>query len=187
MTDYPRQRACVFCGSSGGTRPSYTEAARSLGRALVRSNLELVYGGGNSGMMGELADSVLASGGRVTGIIPRFFMSQSVAHRGLSELRVVETMQERKAMMMELSDVILALPGGIGTFEELLEAHTLIQLGLLKRPIGLLNVDGFFDTLLKFLDETVAEGFLRSDHRKLLIVGQSPESLLECLRASRVT
>lgn len=160
---------CVFCGSRDGTRQAYTEAARATGRELARRGITLVYGGGNVGLMGVLADAALEEGGRVVGVIPRALLPFEVGHLGLSELRVVETMHERKAMMVEMSDAFLALPGGIGTLEELFEVWTWAQLGAHRKPCGLLNVAGYFTPLAAFLDTLVPQGFLREDHRAMLV------------------
>lgn len=169
---------CVFCGSSKGDRPSFAEAAGSLGLTMAQSHQRLVYGGGNVGLMGVLADSVLAAGGSVVGVIPRFFLHKAVAHEGLTELRVVETMHERKALMLELSDAFIAMPGGIGTLEEFFEVWTWIQLGLIQKPVGVLNIDGFFDMMLRFMDELVARHFVKEVHRNLLVVETTPRALL---------
>ena len=179
------KRLCVFCGSSAGGRPEYAAAARELGALLARHGLGLVYGGGHVGLMGVLADAVLAGGGEVIGVIPQALVDRELAHAGLTELRVVNTMHERKALMADLADGFLALPGGFGTADELFEILTWAQLGLHARPVGLLNVAGFFDPLLAWLDRTVAEGFLREQHRQLLIVGDHPEALIDALLADR--
>ena len=169
---------CVYCGSRHGKRPAYTEAARALGQAIGSRGWQLVYGGGNVGLMGELADAVLASGGRVVGVIPESLMQREVGHAGLSELHVVPTMHLRKQMMAERADAFMALPGGIGTLEELYEVWTWRQLGYHQQPIGLLNVDGFYDTLLQFMRHTVAEGFLSAAQMTAVEVGSDPQELL---------
>ena len=184
MTGAPR-RVCAFTGSSPGARGEYAAAARDFGRALVERGGELVYGGGNVGLMGVLADAVLARGGKVIGVIPEALVAKEVAHRGLSELRVVASMHERKAVMAELADAFVALPGGLGTLEELFEVLTWGQLGLHAKPCGLLNVCGYFDGLLAFLDRAVDERFVRSEHRALLITASSPEELFARLDAQR--
>ena len=172
---------CVFCGSSPGRRPEYTAAAQRLGRALALSSRRLVYGGGNVGLMGVLADAALAHGGEVTGVIPRHLVEREVAHAGLSDLRVVDSMHQRKQAMADLSDGFIVLPGGLGTLEEFFEIWTWGQLGLHRKPYGLLNVAGYFDPLLAFLDHTVEERFVSTDHRALLSVAEDPEALLNAL------
>jgi uncharacterized protein (TIGR00730 family) len=169
---------CVYCGSRHGARPAYTAAAQALGRAIGAQGWQLVYGGGKVGLMGEVADASLAAGARVVGVIPESLQKLEVGHRGLHELHVVPTMHVRKQMMAERADVFIALPGGIGTLEELYEVWTWRQLGYHDQPIGLLNVDGYFDALLRFMDHTVAEGFLSPEQRANLIVGSDPVALL---------
>ena len=173
------QRICVFCGSSTGGRPSYAAIARSLGAALARRRLGLVYGGGSIGLMGVLADTVLAAGGSVTGVIPRGLYSAEIAHAGLSELRVVSSMHERKAVMESLSEAFVALPGGLGTFEELLEMLTWLQLGIHRKPVALLEVDAYWRGLRTLLDDAVAAGFVESQRATMLIVETEPEALLD--------
>jgi uncharacterized protein (TIGR00730 family) len=163
------RRLCVFCGSSHGSNPAYAEAAAHAGKELASRGIGLVYGGGNVGLMGVLADSVLAAGGHVTGVIPEALMAKEVGHRGLPDLRVVKTMHERKALMAELADGFVALPGGIGTFEEFFEIVTWAQLGLHSKPCGLLNVNGFYDPLLRLLDHAIAERFVKPKQRDLVI------------------
>lgn len=175
---------CIFCGSSPGNRPEYLSLARTTGRLIAERGLTLVYGGGKVGLMGAVADSALAAGGRVVGIIPQMLLDREVGHPGLSELRVVTTMAERKAMMIELSDVFLTLPGGIGTLDELFEAWTWTQLGLHDKPSGLLNHRGYYDSLVQFLDLAVTEGFQRPRHRAALLVDTEVESLLDRLLAA---
>lgn len=177
------RRVCVFAGSSPGSRPVYAEAARALGSALASRQIELVYGGGNVGLMGVLADSVLEAGGRVTGVIPGALMAREVGHRGLSDLRVVASMHERKALMAELSDGFIALPGGWGTLDELFEILTWGQLGLHGKPVGLLNVAGYFDPLLAFLAHTVDEGFVRREHTSAIAVADEPGPLVASMDA----
>lgn len=174
---------CVFCGSSAGTVLAYREAARSLGRELVRRDLRLVYGGGNIGLMGVIADAVLSAGGEVVGVIPQALVAKEVAHSGLTRLHVVGSMHERKALMGELGDAFLALPGGFGTLEEFCEVLTWAQLGLHRKPCGLLNVNGYYDPLLEFFGRAVGEGFLRDKHRGLVLVGRTPEEVLGLLAA----
>jgi uncharacterized protein (TIGR00730 family) len=175
------KRVCVFCGANAGLREEYCSAAQLLAGALARSGLGLVYGGGNVGLMGMLADAMLQAGGEVIGVIPRRLVEKEVAHRGLTELRVVDTMHQRKAMMNELSDAFIALPGGYGTLEEFLEILTWSQLGIHRKPSGLLNVLGYYDSLLAMLDHAVAEQFLLPANRKLVIAETDAELLLRRL------
>jgi uncharacterized protein (TIGR00730 family) len=177
------RRVCVFCGSKHGDRPEYTEAARATGTALVAAGIGLVYGGGRIGLMGEVADAVLAAGGHVTGVIPGHMSGREIAHEGVSDLRIVGSMHERKALMYELSDGFVALPGGLGTLEELFEITTWSQLGLHTKPTGLLDVEGFYTPLVRFLDQLVTEGFVAERHRRLLRVATKPTELLEQLAA----
>lgn len=170
---------CVFCGSSPGARDDYAAAAAALAAELARRDLRLVYGGAAKGTMGLLADAALAAGGRVTGVIPRSLLEREVAHDGLDDLRVVESMHERKALMAELADGFVAMPGGYGTFEEILEVLTWGQLGLHGKPCGLLNVAGYYDCLLEFLDVARDEAFLKPVHRDLLLVADEPGALLD--------
>lgn len=172
---------CVYCGSRHGARPAYTNAARALGAAIGARGWQLVYGGGKVGLMGEVADATLAAGGRVVGVIPQTLQKLEVGHDGLHELHVVPTMHVRKQMMAERADVFIALPGGIGTLEELYEVWTWRQLGYHDQPIGLLNVDGYYDDLLRFMRGTVAEGFLSLSHLDSLQVGSDPLQLLQRL------
>lgn len=172
------KRICVFCGSSAGARPAYANAARALGGELARRGLELVYGGGNVGLMGIVADATLAAGGRVTGVIPRALVSRELAHTGLTAQHVVSSMHERKQLMHDLSDAFIALPGGLGTFEELLETLTWSQLGIHRKPCGLLNVEGFYDPLLALLDHATAEKLVRAEHRATLVHDTTPDGLL---------
>jgi uncharacterized protein (TIGR00730 family) len=175
------RRVCVFCGSSKGHDEVHAEAARRLGEALVARGLGLVYGGGHIGLMGILADTVLAAGGKVIGVIPKSLEARELAHGSLTELHVVETMHQRKAAMADLSDAFAALPGGYGTADELFEVLTWAQLGLHSKPIGLLNVSGFFDPLLAWIDRCTAAGFLREKHRQLLRVATTEAALLDLL------
>jgi uncharacterized protein (TIGR00730 family) len=156
-------RLCVYCGSSRGTDPAYADAAVALGSELVRRGIGLVYGGGSVGLMGIIADTVLAGGGQVIGVIPRFLHRREIMHAGVTDLRVVESMHERKALMADLSDGFAVLPGGIGTFEEAFEAMTWTQLGIHTKPVGLLDVDGFWGPAVELLDRAVSDGFLRPD------------------------
>ncbi len=170
---------CIFCGSNLGIRPAYRLAAEQLASLLVQRGIDLVYGGGNIGLMGVLADSMLASGGKVIGVIPESLMAREVGHRGLTELRVVNSMHQRKALMSDLSDAFIALPGGFGTFEEFCEVVTWSQLGIQEKPCGLLNVAGYYDPLLRLFDNAVREGFLHPDNRALVLDDHDPERLLE--------
>lgn len=170
---------CVYCGSNPGHREVYAAAAENLGRTLVERGIGLVYGGAAKGMMGRLADAVLAAGGEVQGVIPHTLMRKEIAHPTLTRLHVVNTMHERKALMAELSDGFVALPGGFGTLEEIIEIVTWAQLRFHEKPCGLLNVDGFFDHLLAYLDHAEAEGFLKPQHRGMLLVEEEPESLID--------
>jgi uncharacterized protein (TIGR00730 family) len=171
------KRVCVFCGANAGSREQYRIAAQELGVVLVRHGLGLVYGGGNVGLMGMLADSVLQAGGEVIGVIPQHLVAKEVAHRGVTDLRIVDTMHQRKAMMNELSDAFIALPGGFGTLEEFFEILTWSQLGILRKPSGLLNVSGYYDHLLAMLDHAMGEGFLLPANRKL-VVGDTDADVL---------
>jgi uncharacterized protein (TIGR00730 family) len=176
---------CVYCGSRPGLKASYTQAARELGAEIGRRGWAMVYGGGNVGLMGEVADTAMAAGARVTGIIPESLSAREVAHRGLTELHVVADMHVRKRMMAERADMFLALPGGIGTLEELFEVWTWHQLGYHAKPIGLLNVDGYFDSLLQFMQVTTEQGFLSAQQHANLQVDTSVPTLLE--RLERLT
>ena len=172
-------RITVFCGSNGGFRNEYAEAAKNLARLLVEKNIGLVYGGGSVGLMGIIADEVMRRGGFVAGIIPDSLDRREVGHRGISELRVVGSMHERKAQMAQLADGFIAMPGGIGTFEEFFEIVTWAQLGFHEKPCGLLNVAGYYDGLLSLCDHAVAEGFLRPVHRELILSDADAARLLE--------
>jgi uncharacterized protein (TIGR00730 family) len=181
MTDL--KRLCVFCGSKHGVRPAYREAARAMGEALVAGGIALVYGGGRVGLMGVVADAVLDAGGEVTGVIPEAMSDREIAHSGLTDLHIVKTMHERKALMYNLSEGFVALPGGLGTLEELFEITTWSQLGLHAKPTGLLDVAGFYSPLVAFLDQLVSEGFVSRRHRGLLRVAADPVELLGRLAA----
>lgn len=172
------RRITVFCGSSRGARPSYVEAARELGHTLGARGIGLVYGGADVGLMGALADAALDTGAEVVGVIPESLVRREVAHSGLSELRIVDSMHERKALMSELGDAFVALPGGLGTLEELFEVLTWAQLGLHHKPTGLLEVEGFFDPLLEMLDHCAAEGFVKPEHRAMVVAAGRPDLLL---------
>jgi len=173
---------CVFCGSSSGFSDRYSESARRLGKVLVSEKYSLVYGGGSVGLMGVLADTVLAGNGEVTGVIPHFLVEKEVDHKGVTQMIIVNSMHERKQKMAELSDAFIAMPGGFGTFEELFEVLTWSQLGLLEKPIGLLNTDGFFNELVLMVDKMVDEGFLKNENREMLLVDPTPEGLIQKLR-----
>jgi uncharacterized protein (TIGR00730 family) len=180
------RRLCVFCGSSSGVHPVYAQAAQTVARLLCRRGIELVYGGGNVGLMGTLANACLREGGRVIGVIPQALADKEVAHTGLTELRIVSSMHERKAVMADLSDAFVALPGGYGTWEELFEALSWSQLGIQRKACGLLNVNGYYDPLLELVDKSVAEGFLREGHRELLLSDDDPGRLLDRLSSGCV-
>ncbi len=172
------KRLCVYCGSSAGRSKDYTDATMALAETLIQSNIDLVFGGSSAGMMGLLADAVLAGGGTVHGVIPRSLLEKEVAHPGLTKMHVVESMHERKAMMAMLSDGFIALPGGFGTLEEIIEILTWAQLQFHDKPCGLLNVNGYFNHLLSFLDHAEAEGFVRAAHRAMLLVSKQPGDLI---------
>lgn len=174
---------CVFCGSSSGARPVYRGAAAALGHLLAEREIGLVYGGATVGTMGAVADAAIEAGGRVYGIIPKALADIEIAHPGLTQLEVVDTMHARKARMAELSEAFVALPGGIGTLEELFEVWTWTQLGIHRKPVGLLNVDGFYDLLSRFLDQIVTEGFVKPSHRQTLCSASEPVALLDALAA----
>lgn len=174
---------CVYCGSRSGVQAAHAAAAREVGELIGRRGWQLVYGGGRAGLMGELADAALNSGARVVGVIPRSLMQRELGHQGLAELHVVETMYQRKLLMAERSDAFIALPGGIGTLEELFEAWSWRQLGYHDKPLGLLNSDGYYDALLRFLDQTSADGFVALEQRALLQVETEPAVLLRRIGA----
>ncbi len=179
------KRICVFCGSNSGTRFAYIEAARTLGRILVRNGIGLVYGGGCVGLMGEIADTVMSEGGEVTGVIPQTLVAREVAHRGITELTIVKSMHERKARMADLADGFIALPGGYGTFEEFFEVITWAQLGLHRKPCGILNVEGYYDPLLALIERGVAEQFVHPANRDLILQSTDPEALLKLMQSYR--
>jgi uncharacterized protein (TIGR00730 family) len=170
--------ATVYCGSNPGADPAFAEATRALAAKLARDGVRIVYGGGRVGLMGILADTAMAEGGEVIGIMPQALVDREIGHPGLKDLRVVGSMHERKALMAELSDAFIALPGGIGTLEELIEVYTWSQLGMHDKPLGVLNVNGYYDALGAFLDRAVQEKFMRAQHRAFLIFDENPESLL---------
>src|SRR3954447_23914296 len=172
------ERLCVFCGSSPGHDPAYAAAAAQAGRVLAQRGIGLVYGGGRVGLMGTLADAALSAGGEVIGVIPQALLERELGHRGLTELRVVDSMHARKALMSELAKGFIALPGGIGTLEELFEVWSWAQLGLHRKPCGLLNVNGFFAPLVDFVDRQVEAGFVHPTYRAILSVASTPQELL---------
>jgi len=173
------KRICVFCGSKEGTRPVYVEAARILGAEIATRGLGAVYGGAHVGLMGAVADGALERGGEVIGVIPTFLLEKELAHDGLTELREVSSMHERKAMMVNLSDGFISLPGGLGTFDETMEILTWAQLRIHDKPCGLLNVDGYYDRLIEFLDHASEQGFVSSAHRQMILMEDSPGKLLD--------
>lgn len=176
-------RLCVFCGSSPGRDPAYAAAAAQVGRVLAQRGIGLVYGGGRVGLMGTLADAALAAGGEVIGVIPQALLERELGHRGLTDLRVVDSMHTRKALMGGLAKGFIALPGGIGTLEELFEVWSWAQLGLHRKPCGLLDVQGFFAPLVGFLDRQVEAGFIHPTYRAMLMVASTPEALLDAFAA----
>lgn len=179
------KRICVFCGSSVGVRPVYASAARAMAAELVGRRIGVVYGGGGIGLMGVLADAMLERGGEVIGVIPRPLASKELAHTGLTEMRVVESMHERKALMASLADGFVAMPGGLGTFEETLEILTWSQLGIHRKPIGLLNVEGFYDGLLGMIAHALDEGFVPREYHALSVSADTPARLLDSMEAWR--
>ncbi|MEI6074580.1 MAG: TIGR00730 family Rossman fold protein [Verrucomicrobiota bacterium] len=179
------KRIAVYCGSNSGQRPEYAAAAQALGALLAREKIDLVYGGGMVGLMGIVADAALKNGGHVIGVIPEKLVIKEVVHEKLPDLRVVKNMHERKALMAELADGFIALPGGYGTFEEFFEVLAWSQLGWHQKPFGLFDVSGFYHHLLEFLDHSTSEGFIRAKHRELVIADQNAENLLARMRAHR--
>jgi uncharacterized protein (TIGR00730 family) len=175
------RRVCVFCGSSVGVKPAYQDAARAMGKLLARRGIGLVYGGGAVGLMGVIADAALQAGAEVIGVIPQALFDREIGHGGVTDLRIVDSMHTRKAMMADLADAFIAMPGGVGTFEEFFEAITWTQLGLHRKPCGLLNVDGFYTPLAVFIDQAVSEGFIKPIHRTAIIVDSDPARLLDSL------
>jgi len=175
----PLTNVCVYCGSNLGRLPIYSEVARALGKAIAARGLGLVYGGARVGVMGVVADSVLEAGGRVIGVIPQGLVDKEVAHLGLTELIVTSSMHERKTKMVERASAFIALPGGLGTLEELLEVWTWAQLGIHEKPCGVLNVAGYYDGLVAFIEHAVREQYIKPEHRSLLCVEQTPEALLD--------
>ena len=177
------KRICVFCGSNQGGRPEYVEAAKKLGLLLAERNIGLVYGGAKVGTMGAIADTVLDSGADAIGVMPRLLVEKEVAHSGLTDLKIVDTMHERKHLMAELSDAFIALPGGLGTLDEFFEMATWAQLGMHDKPCGLLNVCGYFDYMIRFLDIAVSEEFVRKEHREMIFIQDNPESLIDAFES----
>ena len=180
------QALCVFCGANYGKRPSYRDAARRVGELLAQRGITLVYGGGNVGLMGALADACLGAGGRVVGVIPRALAEKEIAHRDITEMHVVGSMHERKALMADLADAFLTLPGGFGTWDEFCEALTWSQLGLQKKACAFLNVEGYYDALLAMAERAADDGFIRPEHRELLLVDTEPERILDRLQSYEV-
>ncbi|CAA9494530.1 MAG: Lysine decarboxylase family [uncultured Rubrobacteraceae bacterium] len=176
------ERVCVFCGSSEGSRPGYVEAAWRMGEELARRGLGLVYGGGKAGLMGAVADAALEAGGKVVGVIPDALVSREIGHEDLTELHVVGSMHERKKMMADLSDGFVALPGGYGTLEEFFEVLSWSQLSIHEKPCALLNVSGYWEPLIALFDRTITEGFVRPDHRSLVMTGEDPGELLDRMK-----
>jgi uncharacterized protein (TIGR00730 family) len=181
LTNHGMKSICVFCGANTGAHRRYADAARTLGAAVARRKLRLVFGGGGIGLMGVLADAALASGGEVVGVIPQALVAKELAHKGKVDLRVVNSMHERKALMADLADGFIALPGGYGTLDEFCEMLTWAQLGIHAKPCGVFNVAGYFDGFLAFLDHAAAEAFIRPEHRAMLVVDSDPEALLNRL------
>ena len=179
------RRVCVFCGSKVGHNSLYREAAEMLGKLLVERGLGLVYGGGSVGLMGVIADAVLAAGGEVIGVIPEMLATKELLHTGVSNMHRMHSMHARKAKMAELADAFVALPGGFGTFEELLEIITWAQLGIHHKPVGLLNVAGYYDPLVQFVEHAISEGFIKAKHRELIVVASDPATLLEAMLKHR--
>jgi uncharacterized protein (TIGR00730 family) len=175
------KRVCVYCGSSAGNRKIYREMAEAMGALLAKRGIGLVYGGGSVGLMGIVADAALAGGGEVIGVIPQSLANREIAHAGVTDLRVVDSMHTRKALMAELSDAFIAMPGGVGTFEEFFEAVTWTQLGVHRKPCGLLNAAAFYSPLAAFIDQAVTEGFIKPIHRAMIVVDDDPERLLNAL------
>jgi uncharacterized protein (TIGR00730 family) len=172
----------VFCGANTGYNQIYSEASAALGRLMAEQSITLVYGGGNVGLMGVIADAVLAQGGKAIGVIPQSLVDREVAHNGLQELHVVQTMHERKAMMAARSDAFIAMPGGFGTFDEICEIITWNQLGIIKKPVAFYNINGYYDRFFEMIDHTVTEGFVKMDQRENLIIEEDPAILLQKIR-----
>ena len=180
-------RVCVFCGSSTGVRREYRESAEAIAIHLAKRRVDVVFGGGCVGLMGVVADTTLAHGGHVIGVIPSAMVAREIAHRGLPDLRIVSSMHERKALMASLSDAFIALPGGFGTFEEFCEVVTWTQLGLHRKPCGLLNVAGYYDPLVALFDRAVSDGFIRAENRRIVVTESDPEALIHRLNERPAT
>ena len=180
------KRLCVFCGSSVGINGAYADAAEAMGALLAKRGIALVYGGGHVGLMGVVAEAALQAGGEVIGVIPRALFEREIGHSGVTDLRIVDSMHTRKAMMADLADAFVAMPGGVGTFEEFFEAVTWTQLGLHRKACGLLNVAGFYSPLAAFIDQAVSEGFIKPIHRAAIVVDDDPERLLDTLSTVQV-
>lgn len=174
---------CIFCGSNTGRGDTYAEGTRALVRVLATENIGIVYGGGNIGLMGVIAEAALAAGAHVTGITPRSLVEREVVHQGLSDLRIVDTMQERKMLMAGIADAFITLPGGMGTMDEMFEMMTLTQLGVFKKPSGVLNIAGFYDRMQGFLDHAVAECFIRAEHRDMIVFDDDPARLVSRMQS----
>lgn len=183
MTENAIARVCVFCGSNPGTHQEYLDGARRLGRVLASRGIEVIYGGGRVGLMGAMADAVIQAGGKVEGVIPDVLVAKEIAHPRLFRLHVVSSMHERKAMMSSLSDAFIALPGGFGTLDEFCEIVTWGQLGLHRKPCGILNLRNYYDALLAFLNHGASEGFIRQEHRSMVLVNDDPDRLLDMMLA----
>jgi uncharacterized protein (TIGR00730 family) len=183
-TNHQPHRVAVFCGASVGARPEYAAAARELGRSIARRGATLIYGGGRAGLMGAVADAALEAGGRVTGVITRLLVDRELGHNGIQELKVVETMHERKMTMANLADMFIALPGGLGTMDEMFEILAWAQLGIHSKPVGLLNTVGYYDSLMTFLDHVERESFLRLNHRTAMVFDGNVERLMDQLVAA---
>lgn len=177
------QSICVYCGSNVGAAPIYTEAAKAMGRTLAERGLRLVYGGGQVGLMGVVADACIDAGGEVTGVIPDFLHHKEIAHPRVKDMHIVKSMHERKLMMADNADAFIAMPGGLGTLEELFEVWTWSQLGRHKKPVAVLNVNGYWDQMLGFLNHMQAEGFVEGRHRDMLLAGETPADVLDALAA----
>jgi uncharacterized protein (TIGR00730 family) len=180
------KRICVFCGSRFGNNSVYRAAATDLGKLLAEKELALVYGGGNVGLMGEIANSVLAHGGKATGVIPQFLVEKELVHEKLSEVRIVQSMHERKALMAELADGFIAMPGGFGTLEETVEVLTWAQLGLHRKPIGLLNIEGYFNALYEFFEHMVKENFLHTEYKEMILIKDNAAEMMDSLVSFRL-
>lgn len=185
MSEFTLRSVCVYCGSSDHMRPVYTTAARKMGAAIARRGMRIVYGAGSTGLMGALADGALQAGGEVVGVIPGYFNTPRLAHSSLSRLEVVDTIHQRKARLVELADAFIALPGGYGTLEELFEVLTWAQIGLHRKPVGLLNVEGYYDPLLALVEHIHQEGFIYDEHRALFTHASDPDQLLDALQNHR--